>query len=113
MLAMLITMLGLGVGYGTAAGSSPLPDSHPVTAVGQANTVVIRSFAYGPSSLVVSPGVKVAMVNEDCAPHTVTVRNKSFDTGALGRGQWVGLARPPSRVPNPTSAPSTRPWPAH
>jgi len=105
---MLITVLGLGVGYGTAAGSSPVQDSRPVTAVGQANTVVIRNFAYGPSSLVVSPGAKVAVVNDDRAPHTVTAR-----TGARGRGQRGGVARPPSWAFIPPSAPSTRPWSAH
>jgi hypothetical protein len=57
--AMLITVFGLGVGYGTAAGSSHGQDSRPVTAVAQANTVVIRNFAYGPSSLAVSPGALV------------------------------------------------------
>ena len=66
-------------------------DSHPVTAVARADTVMVRNFAYGPSSLVVCLGAKVAVVNGDCAPQTVTARNKFCDIGVMGRGStgWV------------------------
>ena len=87
MLAMLVAVLGLGVAYGTAAGSSGVRDSRPVAAVAQADTVVIKNFVFGPSSLVVPPGAKITVVNQDRAPHTVTARNKSFDTGTIGGGQ--------------------------
>jgi plastocyanin len=95
-LAILIAVLGLGVGYGTAAGSSHMQNSPPVATVVQANTVVIRNFAYGPSSLAVSPGAKVAVMNEDRAPHTVTARNKSFDTGTIAGGQRGEFTAPTS-----------------
>lgn len=96
LLAMLIALLGLGVGYGTAAGSSGVGNGTAVTAAALADTVVIKNFAFGPVSLVVTPGAKITVVNQDRAPHTLTARDKSFDTGTIAGGQRGEFTAPSS-----------------
>jgi plastocyanin len=51
------------------------------------DTIVIKNFAFRSASLVVAPGTKISVVNQDRAPHTITVVNKSFDTGTIPGGQ--------------------------
>lgn len=46
-----------------------------------ADTIVIQNFAYTPSKLVVAVGTAVKVENADGTAHTVTARDKSFDTG--------------------------------
>jgi plastocyanin len=87
LLATLVAVLSLVVGYGSAAASTGADDRTGIISTNLANTVVIKNFAFGPSSLVVAPGTKVSVVNMDKAPHTVTAVNKSFDTGTIAGGQ--------------------------
>ncbi|WP_445149946.1 plastocyanin/azurin family copper-binding protein [Baekduia sp. Peel2402] len=46
----------------------------------------IKSFKYGPKTLTVRAGQKVAWTNQDDAPHSATVAGQ-FDTGLFGKGQ--------------------------
>lgn len=55
-----------------------------------------ESFAFGPASLVVSPGTRIAVLNQDRAPHTVTAVNKSFDSGTIPAGQRGEFTAPRS-----------------
>jgi plastocyanin len=87
LLATLIAVFGLVMGYGSAAGSTVVSDRVPAVSTALPNTVVIKNFGFGPASLVVAPGSKVAVVNQDRAPHTVTAVNKSFDSGTIAGGQ--------------------------
>jgi plastocyanin len=50
----------------------------------------------GPTSLVVAPGTKITVVNQDRAPHTVTARDNSFDTGTIAGGQRAEITAPSS-----------------
>jgi plastocyanin len=45
--------------------------------------VEIRSFAFRPARLVVSPGTRVVWTNRDGDPHTVTSRTRAFASDAL------------------------------
>lgn len=94
-IAILIAVLGLAVGYGSAAGSSDAKHGTPL-GVTQPGTVVIKNFAFGPASLAVAPGTKITVVNQDRAPHTLTARDRSFDTGTIAGGQRGEITAPSS-----------------
>ena len=87
LLAAVIAVLGLVAGTGTAAGSTDVAGGTAAVSTILPNTVVIKNFAFGPATMVVSPGTKISVVNEDRAPHTITAVNKSFDTGTISGGQ--------------------------
>jgi plastocyanin len=91
LVATLIALVGLVVGYGSAAASTSVDhrtgDRTGVISTALANTLVIKSFAFGPATMVVAPGTKVTVVNQDKAPHTATAVNKSFDTGTIAGGK--------------------------
>ncbi len=59
----------------------PRPTAPPGT-----TTAAIRDFAFEPDTITVSVGSKVRWVNEGLAPHTVTDRGGSFDSGILATG---------------------------
>jgi plastocyanin len=96
LLAALIAVFGLVVGYGTAAGSTSVRNDVPGVATALPSTVVIKNFAFGPASLVVAPGTKITVLNQDRAPHTVTAVNKSFDSGTIPAGQRGEFTAPSS-----------------
>lgn len=96
LLAMLVAVLALVVGYGNAAGSSGVGDGSPVAAADLPDTVVIKNFAFGPVSLAVTSGTKITVVNQDRAPYTMTARDKSFDTGTITGGQRGEITAPSS-----------------
>ena len=87
LLAAVIAVLGLVVSTGSAAGSTDIGDRPAAISTILPNTVVIKNFAFGPATMVVAPGTKISVENDDRAPHTVTAVNKSFDTGTISGGQ--------------------------
>ncbi|MGH9277258.1 MAG: cupredoxin domain-containing protein [Acidimicrobiales bacterium] len=66
-----------GVLTSAAAASAP--------ACGDANEIVIASFAYCPAATTVAAGTEVTWVNHDDVPHTVTI--EAADSGPLERGE--------------------------
>jgi plastocyanin len=69
--------------------------SSPATAP----VISIRSFAFQPSELVVSPGEMVAVHNDDSAAHTVTAAAPHagiFDTGDISPGSTATFRAPDS-----------------
>jgi len=56
------------------------------TAPAGANTIEISNFAFSPTSLTVTAGTTVTVVNDDGATHTLTAADRSFDTGHLDQG---------------------------
>jgi plastocyanin len=96
LLAALIAVFGLVVSYGTAAGSTSARNDVPGVATALPSTVVIKNFAFGPASLVVAPGTKITVLNQDRAPHSVTAVNKSFDSGTIPGGQRGEFTAPSS-----------------
>jgi plastocyanin len=62
----------------------PTPTSSGPTAA--AGELELRDFAFVPSAIRVAPGTTVTWRNTGAAPHTVTDRGGSFDSGILPRG---------------------------
>ena len=50
------------------------------------NAIHIANFKYSPEPLVVTPGTKVTVTNDDGTVHTVTADDGKFDTGDLDGG---------------------------
>ncbi|MDQ4092424.1 MAG: cupredoxin family copper-binding protein [Actinomycetota bacterium] len=94
LLGVLAVALGLVVSGGSAAGSSGVGGRGLVAVTDLADTVVIKNFAFGPTSLAVAPGTRITVVNQDRAPHTVTARDNSFDTGTIAGGQRGEITAP-------------------
>jgi len=66
--------------------STPRPTAPPVAA----GELELRDFAFVPSTIRVTPGTTVTWVNTGAAPHTVTDRAGSFDSGTIARGtRWA------------------------
>jgi plastocyanin len=74
----------------TATGSSA--GLNPVTS----DSIVIKNFAFSPSSLTVSPGAVVTVRNEDSVTHTLTDKadSKLFNTGPVSPGQTKTFKAP-------------------
>jgi manganese oxidase len=62
------------------SGQSPAPAPSPAV-------VVIKDFAFTPSTLTVPVGSSVTWQNKDSVAHTATSNDKSFDSGNLGNGK--------------------------
>ncbi|HET9255896.1 MAG TPA: cupredoxin family copper-binding protein [Pseudonocardiaceae bacterium] len=96
LLAMLVVVVGLMVGSSGAMASVGAGGGDPAAVSAAPATIVISNFAYGPASLSVAPGTKITVVNQDRPPHTVTARDKSFDTGTIAGGQRGEFTAPSS-----------------
>jgi plastocyanin len=79
-------------GCSSSSSSTSTPAS---SAPASANMIVIKNFAFAPASLIVSPGAKVTVENEDSVAHTVTATgNKAFDTGDIAGGKTTTFTAP-------------------
>lgn len=82
--ALLLAACGSS-GHQSSATTSPAGTSPAGS--GSAAVIVIKNFAYSPSSLTVAPGSTVTVRNSDTATHTVTsTNNGAFDTGDIQPG---------------------------
>ena len=64
------------------------------------HTVLIEGTSFTPQSLTVRRGDTVVWKNKDPFPHTVTARNRQFDSGLLAEGQsWQYTAKEPGEFP--------------
>ena len=60
-----------------------------------ANTIVIKNFAFSPTTLTVKPGTKVTVTNQDSTTHTVTAQPQpTFDTGNIDPGKTATFTAP-------------------
>ena len=94
--AVLGLVLGCGGGTSGRAGSS---GAGAVTTPRIPDTIVIDKFAYQPVVLTVVRGARVTVINEDPIAHTLTAKDKSFDSGTIAggeRGRFTAPSRPGS-----------------
>lgn len=67
----------------------PPPTPRPTPPPVGAGELELRDFAFAPSSIRIAPGTRITWVNTGVAPHTVTDRAGSFDSGIIARGaRW-------------------------
>jgi plastocyanin len=88
LLTILVGVLGfvLGCGGGTS-GPAGGRGAGAVTTPGAPDTIVIDKFAYQPVPLTVARGARVTVINEDPVAHTLTAKDKSFDSGTIAGGE--------------------------
>ncbi len=93
--ALLVAGCGSSTHKSAPAASSPSGGS---SSGGSATAVlVIKNFAYSPSTLTVAPGATITVKNEDTAPHTVTATNPhngAFNTGDIQPGSNATFKAP-------------------
>jgi plastocyanin len=79
-----------GGGDDMTAQSSPAAAAAPgggSAAAVESATVDIKSFKYGPVTVVVKKGGRVRWTNSDTASHTATADDRSFDTQTIDKGK--------------------------
>lgn len=108
-------LLFLGACGGDSTVSSPMDDGEPAAttttvtttmaaggddgaeggsgeaSTGSGDAVTISGFTYSPATLTVASGAEITVTNEDEAVHTLTAKDKSFDTGNLAQGQSASV----------------------
>ncbi len=93
LLLMVLFIIGSGISCQSPASAPPAPSLGLPEAPtpGTSSTtlsqieVTIEGFAYKPATLNIPVGTTVVWYNKDTAPHTVTARDKSFDSSSLSR----------------------------
>ena len=64
------------------------------------HTILIEGTSFTPQSLIVRRGDTVVWKNKDPFPHTVTARNRQFDSGILAEDQsWQCTAKDSGEFP--------------
>jgi plastocyanin len=58
------------------------------------HTIIIKNFAFAPSTITVAPGASVTVTNTDQVAHTVTSSKGAFDTGDIQPGQSKTITAP-------------------
>lgn len=88
LLTMLVGVLGFVPGCGGATTDRAGGGGADAVATPSApDTIVIDKFAYQPVPLTVARGATVIVINEDPVAHTLTAKDKSFDSGTIVGGQ--------------------------
>ena len=74
--------------FGACGGGGDDAEDEPAGGAGGAggDAVTIADFAFEPADLEVEAGTTVTFTNEDGFAHTVTAKDKSFDSGNLAEG---------------------------
>jgi plastocyanin len=85
----------------TTAAPSGSGSGRGSTAPSGSATITIRNFSFSPSSITVSPGEKVTVLNKDSVAHTVTANDKKFNTGDIDPNKTVTFTAPaaPGKYP--------------
>jgi plastocyanin len=85
-LAATAAVLGM-LAFGACGGGDDDGDATEApTAAAGGDAVAITDFNYDPDELEVAAGTTVTFTNEDGFAHTVTAKDKSFDSGNLDEG---------------------------
>lgn len=96
-----VAAIALAAGCGSSAGTHAAANPSGPTS----DTIVIKNFAFEPSTLRVAPGARVTVRNEDSATHTVTAidpHGGAFDTHDVNPGATASFVAP--------SAPGSYPY---
>jgi plastocyanin len=77
-LACVILLIVSCMAAGCSSSQAPPATAAPTTSTTGGNTVIIKNFAFDPSSLTVKSGPAVKWTNQDGTPHTIV-----SDTGSM------------------------------
>ena len=75
----------------TSTPTAAAPTGAPKKAGAATGTVVMAQIAYKPTQLTVRKGAEVVFDNKDIAPHTVTEKGGTIDSGLLNPGKSFRL----------------------
>jgi plastocyanin len=81
----------------TATTAAPAPTTTEGGSTGGATsgtTIVIKNFAFSPSTATVAPGATVTVTNNDQVAHTITATDGKFNTGDIPSGQSKTFTAP-------------------
>jgi plastocyanin len=73
----------LGLAAGATALCLTLTGASLVVAADDANTIVVKSFMFAPTSVKVKAGTSITWMNKDEEPHTIASDDGLFRSGAL------------------------------
>jgi len=88
-LACVVLLIVSCMAAGCSSSQTPPASAAPTTSVAGGNTVVIKNFAFDPSTLTVKNGAVVKWTNQDGAPHTIVSDTGSpvaFSSDSLATG---------------------------
>ena len=87
---MVLALFAAGLGFASLpAGADSNASPAPSSAAGP-TVVHISEFKYKPTPLTVHVGDTVKFVNDDSVAHTVTAKDKSFDSGNMDQNKsWT------------------------
>lgn len=89
-LALFVISFGISCYSQAPAASPPAPSpvlpTEPTTGPQTNFKVAIEGFSFKPPQLDIPVGTAVTWTNNDSAPHAVTARDNSFDSGRLPKG---------------------------
>ncbi|MDT9691882.1 cupredoxin family copper-binding protein [Streptomyces sp. P9(2023)] len=92
-LCFVLLLTGCGDGGTEPTPPRSTPPASPTAAA--ADQIIIRGFAFKPTSLKIRPGATITVVNQDSVPHTVTAtEGEAFDTGEIAGGQSASFTAP-------------------
>ena len=91
-MAGVIAKTGLGILMGATLGLA----GWAVAQEAAPTAIAIDGFAFKPGEVAISSGAEVVWTNKDSAAHTVTAKDRSFDSGTLSEGNAFKMkfARP-------------------
>jgi plastocyanin len=88
-LACVVLLIVSCMAAGCSSSQAPPAPAAPTTSAAGGNTVIIKNFAFDPSSLTVKSGTEVTWTNQDGATHTIVSDTGSpvaFSSGSLASG---------------------------
>ncbi|MDP9183638.1 MAG: cupredoxin domain-containing protein, partial [Actinomycetota bacterium] len=84
--ALLTAVIAAAALAGCGGGGSASPvDSGTGTRTG--SSISIKDFTFDPGTLQAKAGQPITVTNQDSAPHTITAKDKSFDSKSLAQGK--------------------------
>lgn len=81
-----VLVLGLTSACGGGSGGDESGQSAGAAHSSKVEKVAIKNFLFAPAELTASVGDKLAVTNDDSAPHSLTADDGTFDTGTLAKG---------------------------
>jgi len=93
LLLVVASLLIAGCTTSTTSTTNQTPSASPVTSTASQNTVVIKDYAFSPSSLTIQKGANVTWKNNDTVDHELFSNGPAFSFPKIGEGGSSPLIR--------------------